>query len=76
MIYQLPNGKTINISIDAYLSLSDDDLKYLNEMNVGSSSAENPFVTDEELEDLDLIVDDTDDDIYLDSDDEVNGSAV
>lgn len=76
MIYQLPNGKTINISIDAYLSLSDDDLKYLNEMNVGSSSAENPFVTDEELEDLDLIVDDTDDDIYLDSDDEINGSAV
>ena len=58
MIYQLPNGKTINISLEAYLSMSDDDLKYLNEMNIGSSACDNPFISPEELDELDIIMDD------------------
>lgn len=36
MIYQLPNGKVINISVEAYLKMSDEDLRYLNESNFGS----------------------------------------
>ena len=57
MIYQLPNGKTINISIEAYLSMTDDDFKFINESNMGSSN-DNPFISPEEIEDLDIIVDD------------------
>lgn len=59
MIYQLPNGKIIYISIEAYLSMSDDDLKYINEMNIGSSGNVNPFSTIEDnLEAIDCITDD------------------
>jgi hypothetical protein len=54
MIYQLPNGKVINISIEAYLRMSDEELRYLNETNFGSS-VENisPFeITEETTEPL------------------------
>lgn len=54
MIYQLPNGKIVNISIEAYLRMSDDELKYLNESNIGSHIGDkNPFDVNEDLtEDL------------------------
>lgn len=29
MLYQLPNGKVLHLSIDEYLSISDDELNYL-----------------------------------------------
>jgi hypothetical protein len=49
MIYQLPNGKIINISIEAYLRMSDEDLRYLNESEFGSSiSNDNPFAVSED----------------------------
>ncbi len=35
MLYQLPNGKTIEISIDQYLKMSDEDLRGLNAKNFG-----------------------------------------
>lgn len=35
MLYQLPNGKIIHITIEEFLSLSDSDLQDLNGMNVG-----------------------------------------
>jgi len=59
MLYQLPNGKVINISIEAYLKMSDDDLRYLNEGNYGSSTeGESPFnVTEDDAESI-YIVDD------------------
>lgn len=59
MLYQLPNGKVINISVEAYLRMSDDDLRYLNEGNFGSSvENENVFdVTDESAESI-FVVDD------------------
>jgi hypothetical protein len=35
MIYQLPNGKIIQISIDQYLDLTDEDIQYLMSINFG-----------------------------------------
>lgn len=35
MIYQLPNGKTIEISMEMYLDMSDDELNYLIAYNLG-----------------------------------------
>lgn len=46
--------------MEAYLNMSDDDFKYLNEMNIGSSNVDNPFISPDELENLDLIIDDDD----------------
>lgn len=37
MIYQLPNGKTINLSIEDFLQLTDDDIKMLISMNAGET---------------------------------------
>ena len=42
MIYQLPNGKVINISIDQYLSMTDLDIQYLISVG-GGDYATNPF---------------------------------
>jgi hypothetical protein len=35
MIYQLPTGKAIEISLEQFLEMTDDDLDYLNAYNVG-----------------------------------------
>lgn len=35
MIYQLPNGKTIHLSIEEYLELTDQDIQYLISVNAG-----------------------------------------
>jgi hypothetical protein len=52
MIYQLPNGKIINISIEAYLRMSDEDLRYINESNFGSSVEDvSPFAVTEDFTD-------------------------
>lgn len=55
MIYQLPNGRVIKLSIETYLRMTDEDLRYLNEMNIGSSTSDDPFVSEEETESLDII---------------------
>ena len=57
MIYQLPNGKVINISIEAYLRMSDEELRYLNETNFGSSIENvSPFeITEETAEPLQFV---------------------
>lgn len=57
MIYQLPNGKVINISIEAYLRMSDEELRYINETNFGSSIENvNPFqITEETAEPLQFV---------------------
>jgi len=36
MLYQLPNGKVINLSIDQYLGLTDEDIQYLISIDCGS----------------------------------------
>jgi hypothetical protein len=35
MYYQLPNGKVINISVEEYLSLTDEDIQTLIALNYG-----------------------------------------
>ena len=42
MIYQLPNGKIVNITVEQFLALTDDDFKYMNERNMGSICSD-PF---------------------------------
>ena len=36
MLYQLPNGKVIHLSIDQYLSLTDEDIQYLISIDYGN----------------------------------------
>lgn len=35
MLYQLPNGKVIHISIEEYLDLTDEDIQYLMSLDYG-----------------------------------------
>jgi hypothetical protein len=42
MIYQLPNGNSIEISVEQYLNMSDAELDYLNASNSGDY-IENPW---------------------------------
>jgi len=42
MLYQLPNGKVINISIDQFLDMTDQDIQYLMSVNAGDHCS-NPF---------------------------------
>jgi hypothetical protein len=56
MVYQLPNGKVIFISIEEFLQLTEDDLQYLMAVDAGEyinsylDSVENDteFISDEE----------------------------
>lgn len=44
MIYQLPNGRVIEMSLEQYLSMTDEELKDLNGLdNSYSSEVTNPF---------------------------------
>lgn len=42
MIYQLPNGKVIHLTVEEYLDLSDQDIQYLMGINAGDYSP-SPF---------------------------------
>lgn len=42
MIYQLPSGKTIEITLDQYLEMTDEDIEYLVAFDYGDE-IENPF---------------------------------
>lgn len=42
MLYQLPNGRVIEISLDYYLSMDDDELDEFSRLNIGNV-IENPF---------------------------------
>lgn len=35
MLYQLPNGRTIELSVEQYLDMTDDDFEYLIAQNYG-----------------------------------------
>ena len=73
MLYQLPNGKVINISIDQYLSMTDLDIQYLVSVGGGEYCA-NPFTesacidnTKEKSYDFEFLPNDEIDDIPDDS---------
>lgn len=42
MLYNLPNGKVIELSVEQYLDLTDEEVEYLISINYGES-IENPF---------------------------------
>ena len=44
MLYQLPNGRVINITIEQYLSMSDSEIQYLLCSNAGEA-IHNPFTS-------------------------------
>ncbi len=39
MLVQLPNGKTVNMSIEAYLALDEADIQYMVSINCGSTAS-------------------------------------
>lgn len=43
MIYQLPNGKIINITVEQYLEMTDADIEYLVSIDFGEYTPRNPF---------------------------------
>jgi hypothetical protein len=73
MLYQLPNGKIIFLTIEQFLDLTDEDIQYMISVDFGEYAA-NPFTgssfqetTKEKYYDFDYLVDDeSDDDIISD----------
>ena len=64
MLYQLPNGKVIYISIEQFLDLSDEDIQYMMSLDYGEY-ATNPFTDSAVIQnakekhyDFDYLVDD------------------
>ena len=43
IIYQLPNGKIVRLTLEEYLSLTEDDISYLVIIDYGES-AQNPWI--------------------------------
>lgn len=42
IVYQLPSGKIVYLTVEQFLRLTDDDVKYLDDSHIGSSG-NNPF---------------------------------
>jgi hypothetical protein len=61
IVYQLPNGKCVYLTVEQFLSLEDDDIKYLVEFNFGNT-VNDPFSlkADNELYDEDVEIDSLD----------------
>lgn len=75
MVYQLPNGKVIHLTIEQYLDLTDEDIQYLISIEYGEY-ATNPFTNSASLDnkkekyyDFDYLSDDESSDNVI-SDDE------
>jgi hypothetical protein len=75
MQYQLPSGKVINISVEQYLALTDEEIQYLISIEYGEHIS-NPFTDSAAIEqrkdktyDFDYLPDDEDTDAGLTSDD-------
>jgi len=76
VLYQLPNGKTIYLTIEEYLSLTDADVQYLISLNCGDALLD-PFYgsaveknTKEKFYDFDYLPNDDDEINNIPSDDE------
>lgn len=63
MIYQLPNGKVIGISVEAFLDMSDDELNNLIAYNYGEE-VQNPFFGSA-LDGKNMILEDEDTELEL-----------
>jgi len=76
VLYQLPNGKTIYLTVEEYLSLTDADVQYLISLNCGDTLLD-PFFgsaveknTKEKYYDFDYLPSDDDEVKGIPSDDE------
>jgi len=63
VIYQLPNGKVIEISVEAFLDMSDDELNNLIAYNYGEE-VQNPFFGSA-LDGKNMILEDEDTELEL-----------
>lgn len=43
LIYQLPNGKCIRLTVEEYLDLTEEDIKYIESLDFGESAV-NPWL--------------------------------
>ena len=76
MIYQLPNGKIIRISVEEFLEITDEDITYLISLDFGESSL-NPWTgsvlphntKSREIEDFESDDDLSPGNTYIDEDD-------
>jgi hypothetical protein len=75
MQYQLPNGKVVNLSIEEYLDLTDEDVQYLMSLDYGEHIID-PFTgsaveknKQEKYYDFDYLTDDESDDDVISDDD-------
>ena len=75
MQYQLPNGKVVNLSIEEYLDLTDEDIQYLMSLDYGEHIID-PFTgsaveknKQEKYYDFDYLTDDESDDDVISDDD-------
>jgi len=57
IVYQLPNGKVVYLTIEQLLALSDDDVSILTEYNYGQSCS-SPFVNIDEINEEEVADDD------------------
>ena len=76
MLYQLPNGKVVHLSVEEYLNLTDDDVQYLLSIDFGEY-IQNPFTgsavennTKEKYYDFDFVSGNDDEINNIISDDE------
>ena len=75
MLYQLPNGKVVHLSLEEYLDLTDEDVQYLMSLDYGEHILD-PFTgsaveknKQEKYYDFDYLTDDESEDTVI-SDDE------
>ena len=72
MLYQLPNGKTIYLTLEEFLSLTDQDLQYLVSLDLGEAIL-NPFKGSATVDksqpekeyDFDYLINDEEDEPYF-----------
>lgn len=72
IVYQLPNGKVVYLTLDQFLSMTDDDESLLNEQNYGRST-NSPFINIDDIKDDDIPDDDYRDLYNNDDEIEPNG---
>jgi hypothetical protein len=75
MLYQLPNGKVVHLSVEEFLDLTDEDIQYLMSIDYGEHIRD-PFIgsaveknTKEKYYDFDYLADDENENDII-SDDE------
>lgn len=69
IVYQLPNGKIVYLTVEQFLSMTDDDIKYMTENNFGTD-VYNPFSIKTSSSSEDYYYDKADDLDYENDDDD------